>query len=320
MLRYPRPGLLADERGSVIAMTDGTGTVTQVNKYDVDGLPDPENIGRFQFTGQMWIPEASVYHFKARAYHPGLGRFMQTDPSGLLGGLNLYAYAEDDPVNFSDTTGLCEVTTATGTSDDGQNCPGLKVPGDRCWPAAPLEPLESNLSGDCYFKALFNWLGEYDRAGPAPQQGGSGPGSAPGTPEKNEPFSPYLCAKTGTHCMEPPSPARQVCASGQAPNVFNNPSLGANVKTGALLGVTVIVGAVVLVVGFPETDAAGAAALAEGGAATEGSAAAMERFLLSATEVSHPAVSGAYSTGVGLTTGVMGGVAVTMPMCPGKKP
>lgn len=28
------------------------------------------NSGRFQFTGQMWIPEAAVYHFKARAYHP----------------------------------------------------------------------------------------------------------------------------------------------------------------------------------------------------------------------------------------------------------
>ena len=107
MLRYPRPGLLADERGSVIAMTDGTGTVTQINKYDPYGVPDSENAGRFQFTGQMWIPEVKLYHFKARAYHPGLGRFLQPDPSGFAGGPNLYAYASDDPVNEIDSTGLC---------------------------------------------------------------------------------------------------------------------------------------------------------------------------------------------------------------------
>src|SRR6185437_11204579 len=69
-----RLALLA-ERGTVIAMTDGSGTVTRADKDNAAGVPDSGNSGRFQFTGQMWIAEASVYHFKARAYHPGLGRF-----------------------------------------------------------------------------------------------------------------------------------------------------------------------------------------------------------------------------------------------------
>jgi hypothetical protein len=50
--------------------------------------------------------EGGVYHYKARAYHPGLGRFLQTDPILYAGGMNLYAYVGDDPINFTDPLGL----------------------------------------------------------------------------------------------------------------------------------------------------------------------------------------------------------------------
>jgi hypothetical protein len=41
----------------------------------------------------------------ARSYSPALGRFLQADPVGFQGGLNLYAYAGNDPVNQEDHTG-----------------------------------------------------------------------------------------------------------------------------------------------------------------------------------------------------------------------
>ncbi|MBK8250467.1 MAG: RHS repeat-associated core domain-containing protein [Gemmatimonadetes bacterium] len=44
-----------------------------------------------------------------RLYDPKSGRFTQEDPIGLAGGLNLYGYANGDPVNFSDPFGTCKV-------------------------------------------------------------------------------------------------------------------------------------------------------------------------------------------------------------------
>lgn len=102
-----------DQQGSVIAVTDAGGALVGIDRYDEYGMPAPGNVGRHQYTGQLWLPELGLYYYKARMYHPGLGRFLQTDPVGYASGdLNLYAYVGNDPVNRADPSGLtCEIQT-----------------------------------------------------------------------------------------------------------------------------------------------------------------------------------------------------------------
>ena len=98
--------LHADERGSIVAVSDGAGAALAINAYDDYGIPSANNLGRFQYTGQAWVPELGMYYYKARMYSPTLGRFLQPDPIGYGDGLNWYDYVGGDPVNFVDPFGL----------------------------------------------------------------------------------------------------------------------------------------------------------------------------------------------------------------------
>jgi len=141
-----RNWLESDERGTVIATSDSTGTAT-VYTYGPYGEPTNWSGSRFRYTGQIALFEAKLYHYKARIYDPALGRFLQTDPIRNKDDFNLYTYVGNDPLDKTDPTGLATcadpkcLTSTIDSQPAGKNGPTITFKNDDPKGASPNQPV-----------------------------------------------------------------------------------------------------------------------------------------------------------------------------------
>jgi RHS repeat-associated protein len=98
---------LTDALGSTLALLDATGTVQTQYTYDPFGqttVGGEASTSPTQFAGRE-NDGTGLYFNRARYYSPGLQRFISEDPAGFAGGMNPYAYADNNPVSFTDPHG-----------------------------------------------------------------------------------------------------------------------------------------------------------------------------------------------------------------------
>jgi RHS repeat-associated protein len=101
-----------NQQYSIIALTDNTGSITERYAYSAYGEPvfvsatgtvlaDSAEDNRYTYTGREWDEGLGLYHFRARMYDAGSGRFLGRDPIGYADSINSYAnvfcIAETDP-------------------------------------------------------------------------------------------------------------------------------------------------------------------------------------------------------------------------------
>ena len=112
--------------GSVVAVTNATGNLTEQYEYDAYGKVTIYNAtfdiltnsiidNPYLFTGRRLDSESGLYYYRARHYDAATGRFMQRDPLGYVDGMNLFEYVGGNVVSLIDPLGLSpQVSTFSG--------------------------------------------------------------------------------------------------------------------------------------------------------------------------------------------------------------
>ena len=99
-----------DGLGSVRQLTDDTETVVAEYTYDAFGnviASSGTTTNTYGFTGEQQFGEAdNLVFLRARYYDSSIGRFISRDPIGYWGGINIYGYCRNNPVNFMDPRGF----------------------------------------------------------------------------------------------------------------------------------------------------------------------------------------------------------------------
>lgn len=96
-----------DGINSVVATSTQGGAIAGAQLFDAWGnmVQSSGSIAQYGYTGRE--PDASgLIYYRARYYDPTIGRFISRDPAGMPDGVNQYAYANNNPVNFTDPSGL----------------------------------------------------------------------------------------------------------------------------------------------------------------------------------------------------------------------
>lgn len=107
---------LQDQLSSTIALTDMIGSVVEQGQYEVFGANSNGQLMHYFYNGREKDILTGLMYYRLRWYDPQQGRFFSEDPIGIDGGLNLYSYVHNNPIDETDPFGLCPLPLDPGTN------------------------------------------------------------------------------------------------------------------------------------------------------------------------------------------------------------
>lgn len=99
----------ADGLGFVTSLSNGAGALAQTYSFDSFGKQTASSgslVNPFQFTARESDTETNLYYFRERYYDPQPGRFLSEDPAWFDAGIDFYTFVRNNPINFTDPSGL----------------------------------------------------------------------------------------------------------------------------------------------------------------------------------------------------------------------
>jgi len=101
---------VTDHLGTPQEMYDQDGEIVWAADFSAYGLTArslaQEVDNPIRFPGQYYDQESGLHYNRFRYYDSQVGRYINQDPIGLIGGANLYAYVVGNPLSYSDSSGL----------------------------------------------------------------------------------------------------------------------------------------------------------------------------------------------------------------------
>ncbi len=155
-----RPSLVTNEAAQVVWKAYNYAYGRAVIVDQIGGL----NLG---FPGQYHDAETGLWYNGYRDYDPVIGRYLQSDPVGLSGGINTYVYAGNNPISMIDPLGLtqCDIDAAFEVAKELN--PDLKFGRGDPKPDMPRagDMGRSDLNGDRFIHLNERYLDDLDWAG-----------------------------------------------------------------------------------------------------------------------------------------------------------
>ena len=131
------PQVVTNQSQSVVWVADyepfGKAKLGLLNSINLDS----------RFPGQYLDSETGLYYNYFRDYDPSIGRYIESDPIGLNGGINTYAYVGGNPLSGTDPYGLFCTSTKTTVYCNVPGGPPIHFPRPAGWPDH-IRPGDSN--------------------------------------------------------------------------------------------------------------------------------------------------------------------------------